>query len=209
MEYRLGVDRVAVSGDDTDFPYPIKLEYDDEYVYLTLLRMPTPEEIAKISPRISRWEEASSTLEQFYRQVRECEFWLCVETLEPSVNHGRLDNVVESYDGSVIRKRKFMCETKYRFDYDFSLSGEGQPWDACVINEEGVVRNPEIGVKYRFEKDSVLNRLARSIIGYDDPTVYSTIRGSLRIGSYQDLNFLFAERTGIYSNPAKIYYTKE
>lgn len=36
-EYKQGVDRVAV---DESFPYPIKLTYDDEYIYLTILKLP-------------------------------------------------------------------------------------------------------------------------------------------------------------------------
>lgn len=37
-EYKQGIDRVAV---DESFPYPIKLEYDDDYIYLTPLSVPS------------------------------------------------------------------------------------------------------------------------------------------------------------------------
>ena len=40
--YTQKVDKV---GTDEVFPYPIKLTYDDEYVYLTVLRIPEPEEL--------------------------------------------------------------------------------------------------------------------------------------------------------------------
>lgn len=42
MEYKLGIDRIAVNGDEENFPYPLKLEYDkeNEVINIKLLRLP-------------------------------------------------------------------------------------------------------------------------------------------------------------------------
>lgn len=42
--YTMKKDRVGI---DESFPYPIKLEYDDENIYLTVLRIPTLNELRK------------------------------------------------------------------------------------------------------------------------------------------------------------------
>lgn len=40
MKYNLTQDRVAINGDDSNFPYPLKLWYDDENIYVKVIRIP-------------------------------------------------------------------------------------------------------------------------------------------------------------------------
>lgn len=40
MEYKVGVDRLQITNDEENFPYPLKLWYDDDNIYVKVLRLP-------------------------------------------------------------------------------------------------------------------------------------------------------------------------
>ena len=184
-EYKQGVDRVAV---DESFPYPIKLTYDDEHIYLTVLKLPSNPWELKANPFAMRWSGSDEqigghTFQSFYSHLI-----LCVE-VKACGHHSKN----RSYD----RKSEHVTQGRL----------------AKFIRREkaGFVRNPQVGRTYTFNIADCLQAIQRKILGYDD--CWLIARGAYRYGAPSegsvDLpsvgdNYHYAGRTGIVSNVARV-----
>ena len=190
-EYKQGVDRVAV---DESFPYPIKLEYDDEHIYLTVLKLPSDPWELKANPFAMRWSGSDEqigghTYQSFYSHLI-----LCVE-VKACGNHSK--------DRCMMRKDK-------------RKDGYPSGRRATFIRREasGFVVNPVVGRKYSFAISDCLQPIQVRILEYDD--CWLIARGAFRYGAnsrgggYGPIaggygnNYHFAGRTGYVSNVAKV-----
>lgn len=174
-EYKQGIDRVAV---DESFPYPIKLTYDDENVYLTVLRIPTLEEIAKMNSFANK-----------------------VNTLDTN----RLALIVETHSSRHIRGNAFvnMAKTGHRYKggifrhccltfYRNVTVGNTYSFPKIACFNIAALRAIENG-----NTEPLPWSYVRGTFWYGN-----TGRNA------EDFNWKNASRTGIYSNIAKIEYTQ-
>lgn len=205
MEYKQKIDRVAI---DEQFPYPIKLEYDDENIYLTVLRIPEPEEL-KLSPWVMNQLAKGHDISDYMGRLV-----LCIERDNP---------------------RKYGLNTRppYR-PYPECTSVKGHPAKGgsfSMVNQPQLIyNNIEVGNTYEFPiSNKLINKMAYLLsnanenYGLKFTNIYSNIRGTFRFNvrhpvkkptsgsnAYnQEYNILQSyeplyERTGIYSNTAKI-----
>lgn len=200
--YTQKVDKVGM---DEVFPYPIKLTYDNEYVYLTVLRIPEPEEL-KLSPWVMNQLAKKRKISDYNNRLV-----LCIERDNPRKYH--LDKRLPYHPYT-------SCGV-----YDGHPSKGG---NFSMIDKDSIKVIPEIGRTYQFSINQCLNRKAYYNKYYNDNgsdvyPVYSKIRGTfrfnvrhpklqLKVGSTQDnyeyeVNRTFSpmyERTGIYSNTVEI-----
>lgn len=201
--YTQKVDKV---GTDEVFPYPIKLTYDDEYVYLTVLRIPEPEEL-KLSPWVMNQLAKGHEISDYSNRLI-----LCIERDNP-------------------RKYNLNKRPPYH-PYPGNAPYKGHPskgGNFSMIDLDNMKVVPEIGRTYQFPTNLCLNRKAyfneryNNDDEYDVYPVYSKIRGTFRFNvghpklhpiSGKDKNTQqyqidrafdpIYERTGIYSNTVEI-----
>lgn len=190
-EYKQGIDRVAV---DESFPYPIKLEYDNQYIYLTVLRIPEPEEL-KHSPWVQNQLRRGHEIRSYQERLA-----LCVECDYP-------------------KKYKLLSRPPYRHPTScYPLSTTLNPTRGGNFyrknNETNVIENPILGVRYRLPIEKCINKTAimcKSRYG----SGYSRIRGTFRFNTkHKGADYCSTlripspiyERTGVYSNTATITY---
>lgn len=184
MKYEMKKDRVGI---DESFPYPIKLEYDDENIYLTVLRIPEYYEL-KANPFAMRAVDLiENNNKHFYPEnsdddnalcanesVYLSHLWLCVETLDTSRKHCKSRNLKS---GTI---RKYFCSGRVRYN------------------------NVTVGTTYSFPIDQRLTSYQSHILEKKGQ-VKVTVRGTFRYGG---MTFSESGRTGIISNQAEITYYK-
>lgn len=200
--YTQKVDKVGI---DEVFPYPIKLTYDNEYVYLTVLRIPEPEEL-KLSPWVMNQLNKGHEISDYSNRLI-----LCIERDNPRKYNLDKRPPYHPYPGNAPYK---------------GHPSKGGNFSMVNMNDEEII--PEIGHTYQFSIDSCLNRIAYHNKQYNDNgediyPVYSKIRGTFRFNvrhprlrptsgndkntQQYEISQTFTplyERTGIYSNTVEI-----
>lgn len=203
MVYEQKKDKVGI---DESFPFPIKLTYDDEYLYLTVLRIPEPEEL-KLSPWVMNQLAKGHEISNYSNRLI-----LCIERDNP---------------------RKYYLDKRPPYHpYPSNAPYKGHPskggnFSMVNISDEKII--PEAGHTYQFPIINCLNSQAYINNRYNDEDefdvypVYSKIRGTFRFNvrhpilhpisgnnknnqQYQtDRTFTpLYERTGVYSNIVEI-----
>ena len=187
--YIQGKDRVAA---DESFPYPIKLTYDDEYIYLTVLRIPTLEEIAKMNSFAANGVKQGMSLNLN-------RLWLCVEVED-----------TRSGNGGTVYSERFMNQYYDSKHINGRVSSKGGRFKRRLNSE--LYNNVIVGQTYTFTINSTLNSIAiwfknLSLEGNidQDASVFIKVRGAFRYGpsSMVDTN-VQPSRTSIHSNVAII-----
>lgn len=170
-EYKQGIDRVAV---DESFPYPIKLEYDNEYIYITPLWIPKHSNVL-----VSKNKNGSpiDLQEAFAVGGR---IWIVVEL---ATANGIWMNNKHRQNGIKI---KHPCRTgKFR---------------ARLISNYSVI-DPEVGEPIKFPINCRLTTerdVVRSTKYQDRMNV--TLRAAYRYDASKEQNGVNLQRTGLVSN---------
>lgn len=172
--YTMKKDRVGI---DESFPYPIKLEYDDENIYLTVLRIPEYYELKankfamkgkkKLGPNYKDEQYIEGMVGLGYLN----HLYLTVETLQTSKKHCEFSRL----KGNVLRK--------------FKKSFTGY-------------NNLQINQTYTFPIHNCLTSHQSRIYEKGFPG-YLIVRGCFRYGGGTKY---YSGRTGVNSNTAKIYF---
>ena len=188
--YTMKKDRVGI---DESFPYPIKLEYDDENIYLTVLRIPEYYEL-KANPFAMHAVDIirNNPSKHFYGEgvgddnalcIGESMYlshlWLCVETLSTSNRHFRS----RIYKSGTIRR--YVCIGGKKTDGNF-------------------YNNITVGTTYSFPIRTKLTSYQLHKLNKKGQ-VKVIVRGTFRYGGK---TFCESGRTGITSNQAEITYYK-
>lgn len=187
MVYKQGVNRVV---NDDVFPYPLKCWYDDENIYVQVLRIPEPEE-CKLSPYIMRGvrdglydinnypTKKDKRTYHGYRGNYLNKLCVCLEveesrTLRYSSHHNRLR--IKKHKG---RSKKFYCPV-------------------IETNFNKVIKNNI----YTFSSD-FLNRQAywANSQRFSSYPLFTRFRATFRFLKYGNRNNIgMLDRTGLYSN---------
>lgn len=176
MEYKVGVDRLQITNDEENFPYPLKLWYDDDNIYVKVLRL--PDEITDYSITVQ-----SATIP-----------WLCLEVStwkawKTKSHENKYHVVVEK----ISKGGKF-----YISEYIHSRSFISNPSVNDVITiPRDEINNLLSNSTYRY------NRNSHGISRYPP---YLLCRGCIRLAYNRDFFISQeSNRTSIVSNVAKIY----
>lgn len=187
--YIEGKDRVAA---DESFPYPIKLTYDSQYIYLTVLRIPTLEEIAKMNSFAANGVKKGMTLNP-------SRLWLCVEVED-----------TRSGNGGTVYSERFMVGYYASKHVNGRVPSKGGRFKRRLNSE--LYNNVIVGQTYTFTIDYTLNSIAiwfKNLSLEDkiqhNASVFIKVRGAFRYGpSSMDNITVQPSRTSIYSNVAII-----
>ena len=182
MEIKNGKDK---AGTATQFPYPIKLEYDEQAIILTPLWIPDKPQRGPVSADKKTLSELNA----------EGELQLCVEVTTSRRFHGQGKKNVKHGDKHPCRSGRFYVPLREK-DYIPTQLVLGKPYVFPLF-------------EYEDENKSVLvpvNLLCWFNNGERD-SIYFNVRGTYR---YKDSSVStgVGPRTGIYSNEAKIVITK-
>lgn len=203
MEYKQGLDRV---GDSTNFPFPIKLEYDSSNIYLTPLWIPETSDILVAKDKITKQPINLLDANELGN------LWLCIEVKDGYYMPRKCD---PKNDYHYRRKNHPTRGGKYHLKFG-NYSREDYQLGQNNTRMDDVIQNYiEIGNTYtfsylkkdfqnrggerslrRYAKGEVIKRIA---VEHDKWFVY--VRGTYRYGSRSDL-----KRTGIYSNVVKLEF---
>lgn len=180
--YIEGKDRVAA---DESFPYPIKLTYDDENIYLTPLWIPETCKYFDTSTEI----QLGTDLQELYNNGELC---LCLETrhMRGEMKCGRTNSPKHSSKSdkwhvpgnarnSYLLIEDFVLGTRYSFNIERYLDG--------------------LNTSIRRTKSCWQNHSGEN--GFDP---YIKVRGTYRAKVNDNLNWI--RRTGVYSNVANVNY---
>jgi hypothetical protein len=199
MEYKQGLDRV---GDSTSFPFPIKLEYDSENIYLTPLWIPETSDILVAKDKITKQPINLLDANELGN------LWLCIEVKDGYYMPIKRDPKNNYY---YRRKNHPTRGGKYHLKYGF-YGGEEE------INylDNAIQNHIEMNNTYTFPYRKIdfsnhggersLRRYAKGeVVGtavvHNEWFVY--VRGTYRYGHYK---YNDLKRTGIYSNIAKLEF---
>lgn len=90
-EYKQGIDKIGIG---QSFPFPIKLTYDNDYVYLTILKLPTWSELKnEFAKKGTNYFSLSGNTQNSYK----AHLWLTVETLKTSNEHGNKNRKIHQH----------------------------------------------------------------------------------------------------------------
>ena len=199
MEYKQGFDRV---GDSTSFPFPIKLEYDSENIYLTPLWIPETSDILVAKDKITKQPINLLDANELGN------LWLCIE-----VKDGYYMPKKAIPELGYIYRRINHPSRGGKFHLKFGRSG----WQEEINYLDDAMQNHiEMNNTYVFPYRKIdfsnhggersLKRWAKGILNarviHDKWFVY--VRGTYRYGGTKYA--LDHKRTGIYSNVAKLEF---
>jgi hypothetical protein len=189
MEYKQGLDRV---GDSTSFPFPIKLEYDSENIYLTPLWI--PETSSVLINKDPTTHEPINLLDANDLG----KLYLCLEILDgkyrPWWSRLKDENGKKQYRPG--------RGGKYHLGLDSLISiNTNYPYNNIVLNQS-------YSIQYTISKDNVhyINLLENNggtrVANYQGLSKWFVyVRGTYRYGYTSSL-----QRTGIYSNVVKLEF---
>ena len=176
MKYEPDKDKACL-GDEL-FPYPLKLTWNSDTIYLTVLRIPTLEELAVMN------KYARSRISSGDSQVDMDKLYITVDTMQISNTHSaHARKSMTTEGGRKLSVQKFVsnCGTFYN--------------------------NLVVGRTYDFDIYNCLPPLMKCIANYNagtNPDIYFTVRGNFRYGIPNSSSEY--EHTGLNSNTAKIIY---
>ena len=178
MEYKQGLDRV---GDSTSFPFPIKLEYDSENIYLTPLWIPETSDILVAKDKITKQPINLLDANELG------DLWLCLEVADGKNKFYR--------PGSKENNKHPRRGGK------FHLKGRIGQHNSIYPNFLTLGTRYQIPFFSWFQLFSGKSNGAR-VARYQGLTMgFGYIRGTFRYGNRER-----PQRTGIYSNTAKIEF---
>lgn len=185
MEYKQGLDR---AGDNTHFPFPIKLEYDSENIYLTPLWIPETSDILVAKDKITKQPINLPDANELGR------LWLCLEVADGKNRFYRSSKSNGKKPNQIWRYKRPSRGGKYHL--------------AAAAFEPYFQHYLDIGHQYIFPyiKISFSNnggeRLVKHVAReYSLTKWFIYVRGTYRYGYDSDL-----KRTGIYSNVVKLEF---
>lgn len=200
MEYKQGLDR---AGDSSSFPFPIKLEYDSENIYLTPLWIPETSSVLVAKDKITKQPINLLDANELGN------LWLCLEVKDGYYMPKKRD---PKNDYHYRRKNHPTRGGKYHLKFGY------YGWQEERNRLDDVIQNYiEIGNTYTFpylKKDFQNHGGERSLRRYakgeaikgitvihDKWFVY--VRGTYRYGNQYGDDL---KRTGIYSNVVKLEF---
>ena len=203
MEYKQGLDRV---GDSTSFPFPIKLEYDENNIYLTPLWIPETSDILVAKDKITKQPINLLDANELGN------LWLCIEVKD---GYYMPKKAIPTKLGYIYRRINHL-QRGGKYHLKFGRYG----WQEELNRLDDVMQNHiEVGSTYTFPylpKDfknhggeRSLRRIKKQLVfnhgnGYDTWFIY--IRGTYRYGGTKYKTALDHKRTGIYSNVVKLEF---
>ena len=204
MEYKQGLDRV---GDSTSFPFPIKLEYDSENIYLTPLWIPETSSVLVVKDKITKQPINLLDANELGN------LWLGLEVKDGYYMPKKYNKKTQHYEkiDHLQRGGKYHLKFGNYSREDYQLGQNNTRMDDVMQNYI------EVGSTYTFPylpKDfknhggeRSLRRIKKQLVfnhgdGYDTWFIY--IRGTYRYGG--TAFSLDHKRTGIYSNVVKLEF---
>lgn len=188
--YTQKVDKV---GTDEVFPYPIKLEYDDEYIYLTPLWIPETSNVLVSKNKDPETGELSLiNLQEANENNSGKQLYIALEYAVPRRNYTNHCTY------------QYLYETDNWEEFKHPLRGGKFRTNIHLIgNKSGPVI---LNHTYRFKIPIDTNIFSTRTWLVEDKhkniqSSFNFFRGTYRYGWAYDF-----KRTGIYSNTAKIYY---
>lgn len=177
-EYKQGVDKVSM---DESFPYPIKLTYDDENVYLKVVRYPKNKELVANPYMLSGIRRGRCDPEGYPPYLTLCLEYKCTDYFDKCRD---------------VRRRTGKKNNPLR--RFFALCG-GSPGNQSFV----ITRNNE-GDVYTISKLSTNTKIVYKISQYDD--CWCVMRGAFRYGKgfLNDRGGYRPGRTGLVSNVVKV-----
>lgn len=200
MEYKQGLDRV---GDSTSFPFPIKLEYDNENIYLTPLWIPETSDILVAKDKITKQPINLLDANELGN------LWLCIEVKDGYYMPKKRD---PKNDYHYRRKNHPTRGGKYhlKFGYYYGREEEINYLDDAMqnhieMNNTYVFPYRKIDFSNRGGERSLKRYAKGEVVGtavvHDKWFVY--VRGTYRYGNQYGDDL---KRTGVYSNVAKLEF---
>lgn len=178
MEYKQGLDRV---GDNTHFPFPIKLEHDESNVYLTPLLIPETSSVLVVKDKITKQPINLLDANELGN------LWLCLEVADGKNEFYRPGY----YSGKNIHPRR---------GGKFHLKGHLMDYfpNNLILGREYV-----IPIRKGWRKLFGRYKGARIAKHFGKTKGFGYIRGTFRYGASI---YTHPQRTGIYSNIEKIEF---
>lgn len=193
MEYKQGFDRV---GDNTHFPFPIKLEYDSESIYLTPLWIP------ETSSVLINKDPTTHELINLPDANDLGKLYLCLEILDgkyrPWWSRLKDKNGKKQYRPGRGGKYRLGLDS---LGYNSGTINTNYPYNNIVLNQSYSIRyvvSMGNGHYNNLLKSNGGSRVA-NYQGLSKWFVY--VRGTYRYGYVSSL-----QRTGIYSNVVKLEF---
>ena len=199
MEYKQGLDRV---GDNTSFPFPIKLEYDSSNIYLTPLWIPETSDILVAKDKITKQPINLLDANELGN------LWLCLEVKDGYYMPRKRDPKVGYF-----YRRKNHSTRGGKYHLKFGYYG----WQEEINYLDDAMQNHiEMNNTYVFPYRKIdfsnrggersLRRYAEgkvvtAAVVHDEWFVY--VRGTYRYGNQYGDDL---KRTGVYSNVAKLEF---
>lgn len=198
MEYKQGLDRV---GDSTSFPFPIKLKYDSENIYLTPLWIPETSSVLVVKDKITKQPINLLDANELGN------LWLCLEIIDGKSYKPTKHVRITDADWRWISQTHPTRGGKYRITF-----GKGD-------FNESIPHFLNTGTTYSipYSTHSFSNRYGQRIIETISPRYpdfgngkwFVHIRGTYRYGTFLDNSSYDLKRTGIYSNVVKLEFDIE
>ena len=196
MKYNLTQDRVAINGDDANFPYPLKLWYDDKNIYVKVIRIPK------------------------YYELKQNKFAMRLKDIITNVDHDdyKSETAIAKHmsNSAYLNHLSVFIETKQTSIGHCAYSRRKEFGGAEVIKHKFSVRGGnlnhidnfqfkqiQVGDVYSISIYDVMTCVQRTQAQYHEDEVYTTVRATFRYGGAEPR---YAGRTDVNSNLATIRY---